>query len=95
MRIRHSICEVLQIPTIRESSFFQKLTARFIIKHDGIFRNYWDSLMGVALIYISISLPYTVAFYSAPPDTTRSLETVIDYYFYTDLPVNFFNNLSG
>lgn len=62
---------------------------KLIISHDNTLRKCWDAVIAVVLMYICIVLPFSLAFYDLPPPTIAMIDSVTDYIFWTDIPLNF------
>jgi len=62
--------------------------AKFILKHDSRKRAFWDSLLIILLVYISLSLPLTFAF-EGMGVTLRPMDVFVDCVFMLDVLLNF------
>lgn len=60
-----------------------------LVDQDSTFRSIWDSVMGIVLVYVSIWLPFSLAYYSQPPAETTNIDQCTDVFFAADVPLNF------
>jgi CRP-like cAMP-binding protein len=67
---------------LKESSFY--------INHNGLFKNYWDSLIVLCTLYTIIAAPYMLAFVDDEPYYLIILECIIDIIYLADMVINFF-----
>jgi len=67
---------------------------KYVVLQTSKYRIAWDCLMTLFLLYISIALPYTIAFYddNSMPSTLDTIDTVINSFFIIDLVSNFFTS---
>ena len=80
-----------------EKTLKLEATPLLIFHPDCIFKKLWNSLLGIALIYTAILMPYVMAFIESQSwDTWFWISLVLDILFMSDLILNFltayFNN---
>lgn len=70
----------------------------FPLQTDSTFRKCWEVTMMLTLVYVSIMLPFTMAYIPEPGFTLRVINRIVDALFWLDIVLNFvsaFENEEG
>lgn len=75
------------------SQFFCRLSKSIVIHPTGPFRNIWDLVVLVLLLYTCIEIPASIAF--GQSQAAKYLDLVIDLFLFVDIVLNFHTAYHG
>ena len=66
-----------------------------IIHPQSISKTIWNAVMMIVIIFLSISVPYRIAFEDIAPPAWVYTDTVLDFLFIIDMILNFFSAIEN
>lgn len=59
---------------------------------DNRLKNYWDGLIMILLMFVTVSVPIRLAFYDSDDTTWKTINSMVDFCFLIDIVLCFFSS---